>query len=135
MTCATNSCPTWRCSTKERAGNNFPEFSQSRPSCGTKLWRCGTKLWQGLLTLPLGRPKVSNPKPGGRPTVQQTAGSGDPRRTANLKSGSYFRPVPYSSSCSCSFYFYSSMHGHDPSGPPKTSADSGTRQRRGGTPG
>ena len=37
-----------------------------------------TKLWQGLLTLPLGRPKVSNPKPGGRPTVQQTAGSGDP---------------------------------------------------------
>src|SRR5271166_471266 len=52
------------------------------------------KLWQGLLTLPLGRPKVSNHKPGGRPTVQQTAGSGDPRRTANLKSGSYFRPVP-----------------------------------------
>ena len=39
-----------------------------------------TKLWQGLLTLPLGRPKVSNPKPGGRPTVQQTAGSGDPRQ-------------------------------------------------------
>ena len=33
--------------------------------------------------------KVSNPEPGGRPTVQQTAGSGDPRRTANLKSGSY----------------------------------------------
>ncbi len=44
--------------------------------------------------MPLGRPKVSNPKPGGRPTVQQTAGSGDPRRTANLKSGSYFRAVP-----------------------------------------
>jgi len=40
--------------------------------------RRGPKLWQGLLTLPLGRPKVSNPKPGGRPTVQQTAGSGDP---------------------------------------------------------
>ena len=33
-------------------------------------------------------------KPGGRPTVQQTAGSGDHCRTANLKSGSYFRPVP-----------------------------------------
>src|SRR5208337_152873 len=82
MTCATDSCQTWRCSTKERAGNNFPEFSQSRPSCGTKLWRCGTKLWQGLPTLPLGRPNVSNPEPGGRPTVQQTAGSGDPRRTA-----------------------------------------------------
>src|SRR5208337_1489433 len=94
MTCATDSCQTWRCSTKERAGNNFPEFSESRPSCGTKMWRCGTKLWEGLLTLPLDRPKVSNPKPGGRPTVQQTAGSGDPRRTANLKSGSYFRPVP-----------------------------------------
>jgi ribosomal protein S11 len=38
--------------------------------------------------------EVSNPKPGGRPTVRQTAGSRAPRRTANLKSGSYFRPVP-----------------------------------------
>src|SRR5271166_2258059 len=83
---------------KERAGNNFSEFSQSRPSCG----KTKTKLWQGLLTLPLGRPKVSNPKPGGSygpagggvwrpaPNRQQTAGSGDPRQTANLKSGSYY---------------------------------------------
>ena len=69
---------------KEQAGNNFPEFSQSR-----------TKLWQGLLTLPLRRPEVSNAGPSGRPAVRQTAGSGDPRRTAaNWKSGGYSRPVP-----------------------------------------
>src|SRR5208337_1269310 len=35
---------------KEQAGNNFPEFSQSR-----------TKLWQGLLTLPPRRPKDRSP--------------------------------------------------------------------------
>ena len=50
--------------------------------------------WPGRRVNPLGRPKVSNPEPGGRPTVQKTAGSGDPRRTANLKSGGYSRPVP-----------------------------------------
>ena len=33
-------------------------------------------------------------KPGGRPTVQQTAGSGDHCRTANLKSGSYYLLKP-----------------------------------------
>ena len=41
--------------------------------------------------MPLGRPNVSNPR--------ETYGPGDggvwrPARTANLKSGSYFRPVP-----------------------------------------
>jgi len=36
--------------TQEQAGNNFPEFSQSR-----------TKLWQGLLTLPPRRPKDRSP--------------------------------------------------------------------------
>jgi len=45
------------------------------------LRRLGPKLWQGLLTLPLRPPKVSNPDPGGRPTLGRTAGSGDPRRT------------------------------------------------------
>ena len=44
-----------------------------------------TKLWQGLLTLPLGRPKVSNPKPGGRPTVQQTAGVWRPAPNRQLE--------------------------------------------------
>ena len=57
---------------QERAENNFPVFSQPR-----------TKLWQGLLTLPLCRQKVSDLDPGRRPAVQQTAGSGDPRRTAS----------------------------------------------------
>ena len=52
--------------------------------------------------MPLGRPKVSNPKPGGRPTVQQTAGSGDPRRTAARREtygpadGGVWRPAPNS---------------------------------------
>src|SRR5208283_5702234 len=71
-----------------------PSPADHRPGLVKHFPEGGPKLWQGLLTLPLGRPKVSNPEPGGRPTVQQTAGSGDPRRTANLKSGSNSRPVP-----------------------------------------
>src|SRR5208337_3658860 len=47
-----NSCPqiSQMNADKEQAGNNFPEFSQSR-----------TKLWQRLLTLPPRRPKDRSP--------------------------------------------------------------------------
>ncbi|MGA7496141.1 MAG: hypothetical protein WBX00_05365, partial [Isosphaeraceae bacterium] len=37
-------------------------------------------------------------KPGGRPTVQQTAGSGDPRRTASVQHPGH-RPAAYLQPC------------------------------------
>ena len=75
----------------EQAGNNLPEYSQSR-----------TKLWQGLHQVVARSPDLATspteglqPRPHGRPAVRQTAGSGDPPRTAaNWKSGGYSRPVP-----------------------------------------
>src|SRR5208283_6094153 len=53
---------------KEQAGNNFPEFSQSR-----------TKLWQGLLTLPPRRPKDRSPTrtPAGDLQSSRQPGCGD----------------------------------------------------------
>jgi len=95
-TCAEKSTGTNKSSPQEQAGNDFPEFSQSR-----------TKLRQRLLTLPPRRPNDRSPARtpagdlrSGRAPGTGWAGvwrqSGDPRRTpVNGKSGGYFRSVPW----------------------------------------
>ena len=95
-TCAEKSTGTNKSSPQEQAGNDFPEFSQSR-----------TKLRQRLLTLPPRRPNDRSPARtpagdlrSGRAPGTGWAGvwrqSGDPRRTpVNGKSGGYFWPVPW----------------------------------------
>src|SRR5271166_88841 len=52
----------------------------------------GPKLWQGLLTLPLGRPKVSNPKPGGE--LWSSRRRGLETRAEPPAHGGVWRPAP-----------------------------------------
>jgi hypothetical protein len=52
-------------------------------------------LWQGLPTLPPGRPKVSEPNVRPETFGQVTAGSGDPRRAREAKSGKLFPSCSY----------------------------------------